>query len=364
MRIENASVAMQGSSSVESYSSIQETLNVWSNGSSLSFQSATEDVADWSTDMKSKQFHLTSSKTRSLQMSWKDQVVSSEHELRLKLIQAILNSLTGKKTHVRAPNISFHGGIYNGMGKRYTMEQVDALALGVTPSLVTRGAQSSAGFGIVYNRNEIQSERSRVGFSASGVVKTQDGREVTLNLNVNIDQAMTKQSKFSFLAGDALKDPLIINFDSGFPSFSDRTMTFDLDCDGKNDTCSQLQSNSGFLAIDKNGNGIIDDGKELFGPQTNDGYGELAQYDEDGNGWIDENDSVFQSLKIWYHDEAGVSRLVGLVDKNVGAIYLGNVDTAMNLYHEDEMAGALKQSGFVLLESGETRVMQEIDLKI
>jgi hypothetical protein len=69
-------------------------------------------------------------------------------------------------------------------------------------------------------------------------------------------------------------------------------------------------------------------------------------------------------LKIWYHDDQGNSQLTALTDKNVGAIYLGNVDTEMNMYSQSGMAGALKQSGLVLMENGESRIMQELDVKI
>jgi hypothetical protein len=118
------------------------------------------------------------------------------------------------------------------------------------------------------------------------------------------------------------------------------------------------------LVLDRNGNGKVDDGRELFGPQTDNGYGELAQYDEDGNGWIDENDSIFQHLKIWYHDEQGNSQLMALTNKNVGAICLGSVKTSMNMYNSSGMAGVLRESGLVLLENGESRVMQELDVRI
>ncbi len=37
----------------------------------------------------------------------------------------------------------------------------------------------------------------------------------------------------------------------------------------------------------------INDGSELFGTSSGDGFKDLATYDEDENGWIDENDSIF-----------------------------------------------------------------------
>ena len=61
---------------------------------------------------------------------------------------------------------------------------------------------------------------------------------------------------------------------------------------------SFVGSGSGLLALDKNGDGIINNGTELFGPNTQDGFSELSKYDSDGNGWIDENDSVYDNLRI------------------------------------------------------------------
>ena len=53
-----------------------------------------------------------------------------------------------------------------------------------------------------------------------------------------------------------------------------------------------LGKGSGFLALDKDGNGKIDDGNELFGTKSSDGFGDLREYDSDGSGWIDENDEI------------------------------------------------------------------------
>lgn len=79
----------------------------------------------------------------------------------------------------------------------------------------------------------------------------------------------------------------------------------DLDADGMEDQISFVLPGSGFLALDLNGDGRINDGRELFGPETGDGFAELARYDEDGNQWIDENDPVFERLRIWTKDAEG-----------------------------------------------------------
>ena len=364
MRIESSNLSMQGGSSAETITSIQENLNVWTSSSSVSLSLSSVDVQEFSQKAISIGSAVSSASATKIQRSMSDDIVYTEHELKLRLLQAILSSLTGKKVKMWMPKIRLYSDGYDKTGQITNNLRLLSASDRQQARVNTASGQGGSGFGLIYNRNETQVEKSRVTFAAQGIVKTADGREINLNINYNIDQEVINQSSFQLRAGDALMDPLVINFGGSVASFSDRTMSFDLDFDGDQETVHMLNANSGYLALDSNSNGIIDDGTELFGPKTNSGYGELAKYDEDGNGWIDESDSVFNSLKIWYHDESGNSQLVALTDKNVGAIYLGNADTQMNMYSQTGMAGALKQSGLILMENGESRIMQEIDLKI
>ena len=89
----------------------------------------------------------------------------------------------------------------------------------------------------------------------------------------------------------------------------------------------QMESNMIFLLLDRNEDGKINDGSELFGTKSGDGFRDLSEYDEDRNGWIDENDSVFSKLKVWTKDSEGNDKLLNLKQADVGAIYLGNIDT-------------------------------------
>jgi len=353
MRIESSALNMQGSSSVVSMTSIQESLNVWTGQGSVSMSSSSFDVQEFSQQNLTVSTAVSSSAACKVSKSEEDDLLSTEQELRIRLLEIFLSRVLKHDVKLRIPRIRLESQGYNSNAQGFG-----------NLKMVSGSGPGGAGFGLIYNRTETQAEKSRVSFAAQGVVKTSDGREINLNVNFNIDQEIISQSNFQLRAGDALKDPLVINFGGGLASFSDRTMSFDLDFDGDQDTVHTLNANSGYLALDNNNNGVIDDGTELFGPATNSGYGELAEYDEDGNGWIDENDSVFSQLKIWYHDELGNSHLTAITDKNIGAIYLGNVDTQMNMYSQTNMAGALKQSGLVLLENGESRIMQELDLRI
>ena len=56
-----------------------------------------------------------------------------------------------------------------------------------------------------------------------------------------------------------------------------------------------------FLCLDKNGNGLIDNGSELFGDQygAQTGFDELAKYDSNKDGIVNESDEVYSKLLLW-----------------------------------------------------------------
>ena len=64
-----------------------------------------------------------------------------------------------------------------------------------------------------------------------------------------------------------------------------------------------LNNRDGLLILDKNINGTIDDGEEMFSNsavnEQNRGIASLAVIDADGNGSIDGSDPVFGSLRVW-----------------------------------------------------------------
>ena len=91
---------------------------------------------------------------------------------------------------------------------------------------------------------------------------------------------------------------------------------FDVNRTGTREQVSWTSANSddSWLVLDRNGNGVIDDGKELFGsasPQpflapgeSKHGFRALAMFDQlenggNGDGQIDSQDAVFSSLKLW-----------------------------------------------------------------
>lgn len=215
-------------------------------------------------------------------------------------------------------------------------------------------------------------EQEDTSFSTVGTVRTKDGREINFNVNVNMSRRCEEYYKEQLnVAEFTLHDPLVINLDTDVAEVSDQTFYFDLDADGKEEEISMLKG-SGYLALDKNEDGIINDGSELFGTGNGDGFADLARYDEDGNGWIDENDSIWSKLKIWCKDEKGNDVLYKLSDKGVGAICLQNVSTDFTLQGDrtardgtteaNATNGAIRKTGIFLYENGNVGTVQHVDM--
>jgi len=215
-----------------------------------------------------------------------------------------------------------------------------------------------------YSEETLEVEREDTAFSTVGTVRTADGREINFNVNVGMSRQFQQQfSEDLQLASFTMCDPLVINLDTDVAELSDQTFYFDIDADGEQDEVSQLGAGSGYLALDKNGDGRINDGSELFGTASGDGFADLAKYDEDGNGWIDENDQIWDKLKIWCKDKDGNDVLYRLADKGVGAICLQNVSTDHTMKgQEGQTKGAVRNTGVFLYENGNVGTVQHVDV--
>ncbi len=123
---------------------------------------------------------------------------------------------------------------------------------------------------------------------------------------------------------------------------------FDLLGNGQTIHSGWLSSEDGFLAIDNNGNGNIDNLNELFGGfNQGDGFAKLADFDSNGDGVVDANDVRFSELTIWQDannnkltDDGELRSLsdAGVVSLKVDYVELPELDENGNLHLERSSA--------------------------
>lgn len=278
-------------------------------------------------------------------------VPGSPLELKQQLIQRLMEALTGKQ--FKATNINLTQQFINNgssLGIRFGFQSLNA----------------NGGASII---SEIaQTETESVSYSAAGVVKTADGKSINIGISMSMSRSTASylQTTIGLIPAQQNSkaiDPLIINYAGTAASLTDEKYDFDLDADGKKDSISFAGAGSGFLALDKNGDGIINDGSELFGPQSGNGFEELRKYDSDGNGWIDEADEIYSRLKVWCKDKNGNDVLYSLKELDIGAIYLNESQTDYGMYDSSgNMQGAMRSTSFFLKDSGGAGFVSHFDL--
>jgi hypothetical protein len=164
--------------------------------------------------------------------------------------------------------------------------------------------------------------------------------------------------------GDAVRsDPLVINFNGNAAQLSDQRFSFDLNSNGKTEQINSLQPGSGFLVLDKNNDGKVNNGSELFGPATGNGFSELAQYDTNRNGWIDGGDTVFNQLKVWTKNADGSNNLSNIASLGIGAISLQSASTPFDIKTaSNKLLGSVLSTSVVINNDGTTGTAQQINL--
>ncbi|MFH1157000.1 MAG: hypothetical protein V1793_24655 [Pseudomonadota bacterium] len=265
---------------------------------------------------------------------------------RLAVIKRILEALTGRKIAITS--------VQDSSGSPATQT---APSQGTDPQ-----TPAPLGWGLEIRTSSAYDETESTRVEASGQVVTADGRSLDFTLAVGMERAFHTEETSLFRAGDALTDPLVINLASGPARLSDASFTFDINQDGLDETLPGLSNGSGFLVFDKNGDGRVSDGGELFGPETGNGFIELARLDMDKNGWVDEADPGFSALSYWEGPGTGL-RSLGQV--GIGALALANVDSTFSLTDTaNRTRGMIRATGAYLREDGSVGSMQQVDLAV
>ena len=124
-----------------------------------------------------------------------------------------------------------------------------------------------------------------------------------------------------------LASPIILDLNGDGVQTLDINATngrFDLLNTGNAVRSGWISQGDAFLAIDTNGNDIIDDRSELFGGEVGEGFAKLASFDSNGDGQVDKNDTRFSELRLWqdrdsdHQTDAG--ELQSLIDARIAAL--------------------------------------------
>lgn len=208
--------------------------------------------------------------------------------------------------------------------------------------------------------------------SIQGTIVASDGTQRQLDINIGISQSFVQNLQLNRSnatqnipqgVNKKIIDPLVIDYEGNGTELSDTKMRFDLDSDGTPDQIATLKKGSGFLALDKNGDGKINDGNELFGTKSGDGFKDLSIYDSNGDGKIDKDDPIYDKLRIWTPDGNGEGKLVGLGEKGVGVIYLNPKESEELIKGESgDLLGIKRKSADFLFNNGNTGNIHHIDL--
>jgi hypothetical protein len=311
-------------------------------------------------DNKQRRNRVTEIKSENRRAVKKDQYSSS------KVIDKTLEGaedepyITNLKTRVMKQVLESFTGIKIKLYKE--LGESEEIAETVEKAVEENAPPKTIEFTIERELYETHYEKEAVAFSAIGNVSTEDGRKIAFNATLKMSREFYSENYEKSTTTGEYIDPIVINLDDRGVQLENETVQFDLNGDGKKEDIHNLTSGSGFLALDRNGDGKINDGNELFGPQSGDGFADLSKLDSDKNGWIDESDELFYELRIWRPSEEGVGE--SLLASDVGAIYLNSVKGEFSLKDEDNnLNGVVKEQGIYLKESsGEAGFVQEIDL--
>lgn len=195
-------------------------------------------------------------------------------------------------------------------------------------------------------------------FAASGNVCLADGstRQFEVGYRMDRSEESTEIGIASF------RDPLMLDFAEPGSGLGPHSVDFDLDADGIVERMRMPGSDTAVLFLDRNKNGRPDDGTELFGPQSGDGFADLAKLDSDGNGWVDGGDEAYADLKLWQLTADSQARVRSLAEAGVGALATQNAATPFTIKENGVAIGQVRASSVWLGEAGGAGLVRQVDV--
>lgn len=207
---------------------------------------------------------------------------------------------------------------------------------------------------------ESVSESEKTTVCGNGKVTTCDGKVIEFDYTLAMERNYSSEKLEEENGTIRLSDPLMLSFNGMACELTEDRICFDLNADGTAEQIPGMGKGSGYLVFDRNGNGQADDGSELFGVASGNGFADLAKLDSDHNGWIDEADPAFSQLGVWSGDG-----FASLKQQGVGALFTSAVNAEFSLKTKsNELLGQIRAAGLYLSEAGEVGHMQQVDLAV
>lgn len=195
----------------------------------------------------------------------------------------------------------------------------------------------------INNIDVVNISQQALSFSQQNV--TVENRSNSSQSSTSASAVSIEQGSLSISSGEQevqQSDPLALDLDGNGLTTSgvENGILFDIDGDGTKEKTSFISGGDAFLAYDKNGNGVIDNGKELFGDSNGyqHGFAELAAYDDNKDGKIDAADAIYDKLQLLSIDQEGKQKLENLNQSKVASINLDYTEPHQAINQYDSIA--------------------------
>ncbi|WP_215777896.1 hypothetical protein [Paludibacterium sp. B53371] len=256
-----------------------------------------------------------------------------------------------------------HFSLYH--GKLQPDPSTDNAEATTTPAAPNTTPANREQSGWLITRQHTQ-EQEQSSFQANGSITTADGQVFAFQLNSSLQRSFEQTSEsVRRLNAHGSIDPLMITLPRDETRFSGASVKFDLQANGQL-VDLPFASQGGWLVWDKNHDGKMTDGRQLFGPQSGNGFADLARQDSNHDQVIDSSDPVFADLKVWTGmDSQGKAQLASLSSLQIGAILLPSIDTPFSLRDSDNQSqGEVRRSGVYLTEQGQAGLISQVDVSV
>jgi len=165
------------------------------------------------------------------------------------------------------------------------------------------------------------------------------------DLQINLEDEEIETPRDDVKRGTKTLSPIILDLDGdGVETTNISSGTFfDHDANGLAELTGWVSADDGLLVLDRDKNGTIDSGRELFGNATllNDGtkaangFQALAELDDNQDGRIDANDTAYTQLRIWQDADgdgySSADELKTLTELDIQSIRTGYTETINNI---------------------------------